>query len=194
MNERIRAREVRVIDEQGNQVGILPVRQALEMARQKGLDLVEVAPTANPPVCRIMDYGRYKYEQSKREREARKKQHVIEVKGIRMRPQTDEHDYQFKLRNIRRFLQDGNKVKVTVVFKSREITHPEIARRSLDRLAKDIEDLGIIEQKPEMEGRTMVMVIGPKARTGSTSGDSSRGSAPRVAPASNGEEEPALAS
>lgn len=153
---------MRLIDDEGNPLGILTGREALDIARSRGLDLVEVAPTANPPVCKIMDYGRYKYEQSKREREAHKKQHASEMKGVRMRPRTDEHDYQFKLRNAVKFLQGGDKVKVTVIFKSREITHPEFARETLNRMAEDIQSVASVEKSPAMEGRTMTMILSPK--------------------------------
>jgi translation initiation factor IF-3 len=133
------------------------------MAMGKNLDLIEVAPNANPPVCRIMDYGKYKYEQGKRVREAHKKQRTSEMKGIRMRPGIDEHDFQFKLRNALKFLKEGDKVKVTVIFRSREITHPEFARRSLMRMAEAAEEIATAEKKPTMEGRTMIMILAPKA-------------------------------
>ena len=138
------------------------MRDALALAREKGLDLIEVAPTAVPPVCKIMDYGKYKYEQGKREREARKKQHITEVKGIRLKPDTNEHDFQFKLKHILRFLKQGDKVKITVIFRSREITHPEFARRALDRLAEETSELAVVEKHPGMEGRTMTMILNPK--------------------------------
>jgi len=163
VNERIRAREVRLIDENGGQVGVVSFREALETARERGLDVIEVSPTANPPVCRIMDYGKYKYELGKREREAQKKQKMTEIKGIRMRPGTDEHDFQFKLRNAVRFLKDGHKVKVTVIFRSREFTHPEFARESLGRMAEVVkeENVGTVEKSASMEGRTMTMILAP---------------------------------
>jgi len=162
INERIRARECRLIDDAGQQVGIVNVREALAMARGKGLDLIEVAPTAAPPVCKIMDFGKYKYDQGKRDREARKKQHVSEMKGIKMRPGIDEHDFQFKLRHAQKFLTDGDKVKITVIFRSREITHPEIARRSLDRITAETAEIAVMEKPPGMEGRTMTMILTPK--------------------------------
>ncbi|HEY3299015.1 MAG TPA: translation initiation factor IF-3 [Armatimonadota bacterium] len=162
VNERIRARECRLIGEEGEQLGIVNVREALFMAREKGLDLIEIAPTAAPPVCKIMDYGKHKYDQGKRDREARKKQRVSELKGIKMRPGIDEHDFQFKLKNTLKFLEDGDKVKVTVIFRSREITHPEFARRSLDRLAEAAAEIAVVEKPPGMEGRTMTMVLTPK--------------------------------
>jgi translation initiation factor IF-3 len=162
VNDRIRSRDCRLIDENGTQVGVVAVRDALDMARSRNLDLIEVAATANPPVCRIMDYGKWKYEQGKREREAAKKQHQTEIKGVRMRPRTDEHDFQFKLRNALKFLAEGDKVKVTVIFRSREITHPEFARRSLERMAEAAAEIAIIEKPPSMEGRTMTMIMSPK--------------------------------
>jgi translation initiation factor IF-3 len=163
VNERIRAREVRLIDENGAQVGVIPFREALAYARERGLDLIEVAGSAAPPVCRVMDYGKYRYEQGKRERDAQKKQKMTELKGIRMRPATDEHDFQFKLRNAVKFLKAGHKVKITVIFRSREFTHPEFARDSLNRMAEIIkeEGAGSVERPPLMEGRTMTLVIAP---------------------------------
>lgn len=163
VNERIRVRECRLIGDEGQQLGIVSTRDALAMAREKGLDLIEVAPTANPPVCRIMDYGKYKYDQGKREREARKKQHVTEVKGIRLKPDTDEHDFQFKLKHVLRFLKEGDKVKITVIFRSREITHPEFAKRQLDRIVEAASDIAVVEKAPGMEGRTMTMILSPKS-------------------------------
>jgi translation initiation factor IF-3 len=132
------------------------------LARERGLDLIEVAPTAMPPVCRIMDFGKWKYEQAKREREAQKKQKMTEMKGIKMRPGTAEHDFQFKLKNVLKFLKEGDKVKVTVIFRSREITHPEFARKSLDRLSEAVAEIGIVEKPPAMEGRTMTMILTPR--------------------------------
>lgn len=162
INERIRARECRLIDDAGQQVGIVNVREALAMARGKGLDLIEVAPTAAPPVCKIMDFGKYKYDQGKRDREARKKQHISEMKGIKMRPGIDEHDFQFKLKHVQKFLTDGDKVKITIIFRSREITHPQIARRSLDRMMEGTAEIAVMEKPPGMEGRTMTMILTPK--------------------------------
>jgi len=141
----------------------VPFREALEFARERGLDLIEVAGNANPPVCRVMDYGKYKYEQGKREREAVKKQRMTELKGIRMRPGTDEHDFQFKVNNALRFLKAGHKVKVTVIFRSREFTHPEFARDSLTRMAEIAKESGVgaVERAAQMEGRTMTMILTP---------------------------------
>lgn len=149
----------------GAQVGVVPFRQALEMSKERGLDLIEVAPNATPPVCRIMDYGKWKYEQGKREREAQKKQRMTEMKGIRMRPGIDEHDWQFKLNNALKFIKAGDKVKFTVIFRSREITHPEFARRSLERIAEAAQEIAVVEKHPSMEGRTMTMILSPKSST-----------------------------
>jgi len=167
VNERIRAREVRLIDENGAQVGIVSFREALETARSRGLDLIEVSPTANPPVCRIMDYGKYKYEMGKRDREAQRKQRMTEIKGIRMRPAIDDHDFDFKCKNALKFLKAGNKVKITVIFRSREFTHPEFAREALNKLAEAAkeEGVGTIEKPAAMEGRAMTMILAPVAET-----------------------------
>lgn len=143
-------------------MGVVPFQQAAEMAMSKNLDLIEVAPNANPPVCRIMDYGKWRYEQGKRMREAHKKQRTSEMKGIRMRPGIDEHDLQFKLKNALKFLKEGDKVKFTIIFRSREITHPEIAKRSLMKIVDAAQDIAVAERPPSMEGRTMVMILAPK--------------------------------
>jgi translation initiation factor IF-3 len=155
-------RDVRLIGEDGEQLGIIEVRQALAMAKERGLDLIEVAPQAAPPVCRVMDYGRYKYEQGKRDRESQKKQKGGDLKGLFLRPGTDDHDLEFKLKNTMKFLQDGDKVKVTVRFRSREITHPEFGRRLLDRVVEASVDVAVVEKPPSMEGRTMTMILAPK--------------------------------
>jgi translation initiation factor IF-3 len=139
----------------------MDIRAALAAAEEQGLDLVEVSPNASPPVCRIMDYGKYKYQQSKRAAEAKKKQARVDVKEVKLRPKTDEHDYQFKVKNAKRFLSEGNKVKVTIMFRGREVTHPEFGRRILERVAGDCEELGQVESHPNMAGRFMSMVIGP---------------------------------
>jgi translation initiation factor IF-3 len=158
----IRVREVRLIDPEGEQLGIMPIEEALQAADEFGLDLVEVSPEARPPVCKIMDFGRWKYQQAKRSQEARRKQHVIQVKEVKLRPKTDEHDYQFKLRHVRRFLTDGNKAKVTIRFRGREMEHPERGQAILERIAQEVEDLGRVEQLPKREGRTMFLVLAPK--------------------------------
>jgi translation initiation factor IF-3 len=162
MNERIRIREVRVIDETGAQLGILPTRDALDLARSKGLDLLEVSPTANPPVCKIMDYGKFKYDEQKKKRDTQKKSKTTEIRGIRLRPGTDEHDIQYKVRDAHRFLKEGDKVQVTLIFRSREASHPEIGRAQLARLAEGTSDIAVVEQAPTLEGRRMTMLLAPK--------------------------------
>jgi translation initiation factor IF-3 len=159
VNERIRAREIRVIDEDGNMIGIMTPGQALAQARERGLDLVEVSPMAAPPVCRMMDWGRYKYEQSKKENEARKHQKTIELKEIRMRPRTDDHDLSVKVRKIEEFLGDGDKVKVGVIFRGREMAHPELGRALLERVTAELKGVALIERTPIMEGRMMSMIV-----------------------------------
>ena len=159
VNERIRVREVRVIDDTGQQLGIMPPPQALAVARQKGLDLVEISPTAVPPVCRIMDYGKYQYQEQKRAREAKKHQRIIEVKEIKFRPKVDEHDYQFKKKHIERFLADGDKVKATVFFRGREMAHPEIGRRILERLIGELSEVAVAETAPRQEGNQMHTIL-----------------------------------
>lgn len=153
---------MRVIDPDGAQLGIMSPEEALEKARGLGLDLVEIAPTAKPPVCRIMDYGKYRYEQSKKAREAKKKQTVIQIKEIKLRPKTDEHDFQFKARHVDRFLRSGNKAKITMMFRGREMVHTELGKRLLDRLANVLKDVGQVEQSPKLEGRNMTMVLTPR--------------------------------
>ncbi|MBN2909046.1 translation initiation factor IF-3 [Polycladomyces sp. WAk] len=162
VNEAIRAREVRLIGPNGDQIGVVPLREALRMAQEANLDLVNVAPQAKPPVCRIMDYGKFRYEQSKREKEARKKQKTIQVKEVRLSPSIEEHDLQTKLRNVKKFLQSGDKVKLTIRFRGREITHQEIGLGILNRMAKEVEDLGQVERQPKLEGRQMIMILSPK--------------------------------
>jgi len=162
INEQIRAREVRLIGGDGKQIGIVPLREALNAAREQRLDLVEVAPNADPPVCRIMDHGKYIYERAKREREARKAQKTVEVKEIRVRPKTDDYHLGFKVKRAREWLLDGAKVKVRILFRGREITHPEIGRSILREIAEELSDIAEVEQKPGMEGRTMLMVLGRK--------------------------------
>ena len=163
VNEKIRAPEVRVVNSEGKQLGIMPLKEALKIAREEDSDLVEVAPHSKPPVCKIMDFGKYKYQQSRKAHEAKKSQTVIQVKEVKIRPKTEEHDLQYKVRNIRRFLGDGNKAKVCVIFKGREIAHKEKGTQMLEKVAKEIEDVGIIEQKPKLEGRNMTMIIAPKS-------------------------------
>ena len=162
INWGIRAQEVRVIDSNGNQAGIMSLKEAMKIAEEQGLDLVEVAPTAKPPVCRVMNYGKYKYQQSKRSQEARKHQTVIQVKEVKMRPRTEEHDFQFKTRHAKRFLSEGNKVKISILFRGRELAHPEFGRDMLNRFLEEVKDLIVVEQAPRLEGRNMVMVVAPK--------------------------------
>lgn len=162
INKNIRAREVRVIDPDGNQLGILAIHAALDAAAEFGLDLVEVSPTAKPPVCKIMDYGRYKYEQTKKQHEAKKKQTTFQLKEIKVRPKTGEHDLQTKLGHIRKFLERKDKVKVTVMFRGREIALSDRGRALLERIATEVEELAAVEQYPKFEGRTMMMVLAPK--------------------------------
>jgi len=151
-----------VIDPDGVQLGILTPEEALEKARSLGLDLVEIAPTAKPPVCRIMNYGKYRYEQSKKAREAKKKQVVIQLKEIKLRPKTDEHDFQFKARHVDRFLRAGHKAKITMMFRGREMVHTELGKRLLDRLMDVLKDVAQVEQPAKLEGRNMTMVLGPR--------------------------------
>ena len=154
---------MRVIDDQGEQLGIMVPFDALKIAREKGLDLVEVSPTAHPPVCRIMDFGKYKYEQAKKMHESKKHQKVIQLKEVKMRPGTDTHDYNFKLEHAKKFLKQGDKVKLTVVFRGREMAHMELGRVLLDKVVIDIAESETIEQMPKQEGRTMMMIIAPKS-------------------------------
>jgi translation initiation factor IF-3 len=153
---------VRVIGAEGEQMGILPVEEALAAAESQGLDLVEVAPTARPPVVRIMDYGKFKYEQARKAREARKKQHQIQIKEVKFRPGIEPHDFDFKVRHARRFLEEGNKVKATMMFRGRQMARPELGREVLSRVAQSLEDVGKVESEPMMEARTMTMVLGPR--------------------------------
>jgi translation initiation factor IF-3 len=152
---------LRVIDSDGKQLGILPRVEALRLAQERSLDLVEVAPNAQPPVVKLMDFGKYQYERAKREREARKARKDVEVKEIRLRPKTGQHDVDFKIRQARSFLEDGAKVKVRIRFRGREITHPEVAMRQLDRIAEALTDISFVEQQPGFEGRTILMILAP---------------------------------
>jgi translation initiation factor IF-3 len=161
VNEKIRAREVRLIDSTGDQLGVKSKQEALEIARKRELDLVLVAPNAKPPVCRIMDYGKYRFEQQKKEKEARKKQKVINVKEVRFTPGIGDHDFETKLKNARKFLTKGDKVKAAVRFRGRAITHKDLGREVLDRFAEEVKDIATVESKPKMEGRNMFMMIAP---------------------------------
>lgn len=162
INEQIRAREVRVINFDGEQLGVMPLSEALSLAENQDQDLVEVSPDARPPVCKIFDYGKFKFEQGKREKQARKRQHVIQVKEIKFRPKIDDHDFDTKKGHVERFLKSGNKVKVTIMYRGREMDHIELGRRLLDRLVKELGDTIVVESMPKVEGRNMVMMIAPK--------------------------------
>lgn len=162
VNEQIRVREVRLVSETGEQLGIVPTYEALRMARERGLDLVEVAAQAKPPVCRFMDYSRWKYEQAKRAKEARKKQKVQDVKEIKMRPTIDEHDFDVKARACAKFLSEGDKVKATIMFRGREMAHLENGQRVLERLLERVKDICVVERAPKIEGRNMIMVLSPR--------------------------------
>lgn len=164
VNEAIRAREVRLIGPDGNQIGVKSRQEALEIAQNANLDLVMVAPNAKPPVCRIMDYGKYKYEQQKKEKEARKKQKVINVKEIRLTPTIEDHDFHTKLRSARKFLEKGDKVRVVIRFRGRAISHSEIGKEVLERLARECEDISVVEAAPKMEGRNMFLILAPKTK------------------------------
>jgi translation initiation factor IF-3 len=161
VNERIRISPVRLIDQDGEQIGIVATDEARDIAAEAGLDLVEVAPNSRPPVCRIMDYGKYKYEQARKAKEAKKKQHTITVKEIKLRPKIEEHDYGFKMRHARRFLDDGDKVKFTLRFRGREMTHPELGERVLEKIKEDLGETIVVESDIRREGRTMTMLVGP---------------------------------
>jgi len=161
VNDRIRAPEIRLIGADGENVGVVHPAKGMQLADDAGLDLVEISPNANPPVCKIMDFGKFKYEQQKRESEARKKQKIIEVKEVKFRPNTDTHDYDVKMRNVVKFLENGDKVKVTLRFRGREMAHINLGRELLERVAADITEHGKVENMPKMEGRQMVMMIGP---------------------------------
>jgi translation initiation factor IF-3 len=164
VNDKIRAREVRVVAPDGSQVGVLKVEEAQYLANQLGLDLVEVAPDAKPPVCRMMDYGKYKYELSVRQREARKKQTRTVVKEVKFRPKTDDHDYDWKKRRVVEFLGEGDKVKITMMFRGRELSHPELGAKILQRLATEVGEWGTVEQNARLEGRNMTMQLAPVKR------------------------------
>ena len=163
MNEKIRSPEVRVIGREGQQLGIVPIRKALELAALEHLDLVEVAPNADPPVCKIMDYGKFKYQQNKRTQEAKKKQTVIQVKEVKIRPKTDEHDLLVKMRHIKRFIAQKDKAKVTILFRGREIAYSDQGFKVLERIKEELKEEIVIEQQPKMEGRNLIMILAPKS-------------------------------
>ena len=165
---------MRVVGPAGEQLGVLTIEAALEQANQFGMDLVEVNPMAKPPVCKIMDYGRFKYEEKKRASEAKKKQVVVHLKEVKMRPKTEEHDYEFKVRNVKRFLEEGNKARITIMFRGREITHKELGQTLLDDVIKDVKDVGVVEQVPRMEGRQMFMILAPNPKVAQRARDLAR--------------------
>lgn len=159
----VRAREVRLVSETGEQLGVFSSRDALRIAQERGYDLVEVAPTARPPVCRIMDFGKYKYEQSKRDREARKKQKVVTIKEVKMRPNIEDHDFDVRRRQTEEFLKEGDKIKATIMFRGREVVHADLGKLVLDRLLDSVKDLCIVERPAKLEGKNMIMILAPKA-------------------------------
>jgi translation initiation factor IF-3 len=166
MNERIRAREIRVIGDEGEQIGVMPPFEALKMARERNLDLVEISPTAQPPVCRIMDYGKFLYQNEKREREAKKKQKTITVKEVKFRINVDDHDYETKKNHVLRFLDEGDKVKATIFFRGREMTRQSLGRQILERLIKDVDQRGLVEFRPRQEGNTLHLILAPNKKEG----------------------------
>jgi translation initiation factor IF-3 len=197
VNERIRVPEVRVIDENGEQVGVLKTREALALARQRNLDLVEVAPNAQPPVCRLLDYGKYRYEQTKKERDARKTQKVISIKEVRLRPKIDDNDLKTKGKQARTFLEEGHKVKMTVLFRGRELAHTEIGRELLSQMSDLLKDAAVIEQPPKMEGKNMTMLLSKAASKATQPKAEARPPRPQTAPVNgngqNGQANPAPA-
>ena len=162
INEEIRAREVRVITADGEQLGIMSGRAAQQLAVERHLDLVEIAPTAKPPVCKIMDYGKFRYEQQKREKEARKKQKTFDIKEVKLRPGIEDHDFNVKYKNAVRFLEDGDKVKVTIMFRGRELSHPELGEVLLNKMAEQLKEIAVVERVPKLEGKKMIMIVAPK--------------------------------
>jgi translation initiation factor IF-3 len=165
VNERIYAKEVRLISETGEQLGVMPSAKALALARERGYDLVEVAPQIDPPVCRLLDYGRFKYEQTKKEHEARKRQKSVFLREVRFRPKIGKHDIEFKMRTIRKLLAEGDKVKVSVLFRGREITHPHLGKEILDNVARELVEVATVEKFPEMDARRMIMILNPIKQT-----------------------------
>jgi translation initiation factor IF-3 len=162
VNRQIRISPVRLIDADGSQIGIVPIDHALTLADERGLDLVEVAPGARPPVCRIMDYGKFKYEEARKARRARKKQHQVQIKEVKFRPGIEEHDFDFKIRHARRFLEEGNKVKATMMFRGRQVAHSDLGRQVLSRVAEILGDVGKVEGDLSLEGRNMTMIVAPR--------------------------------
>jgi translation initiation factor IF-3 len=178
INERIRVPQVRVIGEDGEQFGVLDTRDAIRRAREQGMDLVEVAPNAEPPVCKIIDFGKFQYEAKKKANEAKKKQVVITVKEIKFRPGTDVHDYTYRMKRAREWLTEGNKIKATIWFRGREMTHRELGARILEKLEQDLADIGEVEARPRMEGNQMFIILGPKRHKGGAAKTESAGPAP----------------
>ncbi|MGE0614546.1 MAG: translation initiation factor IF-3 [Bacteriovoracia bacterium] len=164
INERIRVPEVRLIDENGGQVGVVPTFEALKMARERGLDLMEISPTSRPPVCKICDYGKFKYEKKKKEQQAKKKQVVIKVKEIQLRPNTDQHDLDYKLKAVRGFLEEGDKAKITMMFRGREVAHSEVGYKIMRDLITTLKDVAIVEFEPKLEGKKMIMILAPASK------------------------------
>ncbi|MFV0544215.1 MAG: translation initiation factor IF-3 [Marinicella pacifica] len=163
-NQQIKIPEVRLIDQNGDQVGVMATDEALKRAEEAGLDLVEISPKARPPVCKIMDYGKFKFEQAKKQQQAKKKQKKVQLKEVKFRPNTDEGDFQVKMKNLRKFIDQGNKVKVTIMFRGRELAHRELGSQMLDRVAEEVQDEAVVEQRPaKMEGRFMIMLLAPKS-------------------------------
>ncbi len=162
MNDAIKASEVRVVDAEGEMRGVISLSEALELAAEAGLDLVEVSPNADPPVCKVLDYGKYKYEQQKKANEARKKQKIVELKEVKVSPRIEKNDYDVKMRNARRFLEDGNKVKISMRFRGREMAHQDIGRNLYVKMREELAELSVVELYPKMEGRQMIMILGPK--------------------------------
>jgi translation initiation factor IF-3 len=173
-DRRIKAREVRVVGPNGEQLGVLPTDQALARAQAEGLNLVEVNPMARPPVCKIMDYGRFKYEEKKKANEAKKKQVVVKVKEVKLRPKTEEHDYETKLRHVRDFIEEGNKAKITIMFRGREITHRELGTAILDDVTADTKDIAVVDQQVRLEGKTMFIILGPNPKVAQRARDAHR--------------------
>ena len=162
INEQIRDKEVRLIGPDGAQLGIVSSREAFAKAQEAGLDLVKIAPQAKPPVCKIIDYGKYRYELSRKEKEAKKKQKVVTVKEVKLRPNIEQHDFNVKLKNALRFIEDGDKVKVTIMFRGRELSHPDLGRQILIKMAEELKELVVVEREPKLEGKNMIMILSPK--------------------------------
>ncbi|MGI8838380.1 MAG: translation initiation factor IF-3 [Pyrinomonadaceae bacterium] len=190
INERIRVPQVRVIGDEGEQLGVMDIRDAIRAAREKGLDLVEVAATADPPVCRIIDFGKFQYEAKKKANEAKKKQVTITVKEVKFRPGTDDHDYSYRMKHAREWLEEGDKVKATIWFRGREMTHRELGARILERLEKDLIDVGEVEARPRMEGNQMFIILGPKKHKGAAKPEHHAAAPPAATPPTTAKPEP----